>query len=334
MAERGELIRRRKRLAAMLPLLSTDKRAVVAAKIAKLDRQLGTEKKWTRRGRFPPVRDVASAAGVDGIGGLRFGVRSPPGPRRLVSVPFYLYNVDPPAANQGTLATVVPAGPIQSLYITGAGTETVDETNPLVMATVPSDLADGTVVTTSAFTSKVVGFKLRTPIIEWAKLQVVGLSVTQRRVPFVGLSSAVATPSPVPGVVAADYIAPWSMYTSAGQAINYYINQPAYLMLSGLSVGGGASLFMQEGFIDANIYDSRIPEFAGLRAYPKLESPNRAYIEAAVQGGPGASTSFTVSLVCDIIEDDEYGDGVMGPYARRDAMRRLQPPEGATFVAD
>ena len=327
LGEVRELKRKRRRMAAILPLLSQQRQAELRRKIQRIDARLGTRPSFSTKRRGPGTKYLASAAGVDGIGGLSFRAASPPGEQRLVRLPFYLYAVEPPAVDQGNLGALAPS---QALYVTGAGIETVDETNPVVIAQVPSTLADGTVVTTTAWASKLVGMRFRTPLVEWADLQVVGLAVSQRRCPYVALDDplAAAAPSPVPGVGAPNYIA------FSGQPTNalYYTPLPAHLFLTGLTVGGGASLLMQSGFCDANIYDDRIPEFAGLRAYPKLTSPNRAYIEAALQGGPATSSTFSLALVCEILSDTEYGSGVPGPYLRRDAVRRLAPPDGQTFV--
>jgi len=102
----------------------------------------------------------------------------------------------------------------------------------------------------------------------------------------------------------------------------YYNNGKLYLLLKNLSVGGGANLLSQEGYIDGALYDSRLQHTPGLRAMPELKSPNRAYIEAAVVGPQLTSMTFSVNLLCDIMEDTEYGVVTPGPYARREALLR------------
>jgi hypothetical protein len=89
---------------------------------------------------------------------------------------------------------------------------------------------------------------------------------------------------------------------------------------------------MQEGYVDANIFDERIPDFAGLRAYPKLDSPNQAYIEAAVQGGSLATITFSISLICEDLRDTQYGSSIPGPYVRRDAMARRTNEGGNVYA--
>jgi hypothetical protein len=53
-----------------------------------------------------------------------------------------------------------------------------------------------------------------------------------------------------------------------------------------------------------------------------LESPNRAYIEAAIVGPELATMTFSLALVCEVLEDSEYGEGVKGPYARGVSLAR------------
>lgn len=103
---------------------------------------------------------------------------------------------------------------------------------------------------------------------------------------------------------------------------NYYKNGRLYLLVKGLNVGGGANLLSQEGYIDASIYDSRLSEFPGLRAYPELVSPNQAFIEAAIVGPQLATMTFSLNLLCEDLEDEDVGVPTPGPYARRDALMR------------
>jgi hypothetical protein len=110
--------------------------------------------------------------------------------------------------------------------------------------------------------------------------------------------------------------------TGTGCTNNYYRNGNLFLLLRNLSVGGGANLLSQSGFVDGAIYDARLPEFPGLRASPVLESPNRVYIEAAIVGPQLATMTFSASLVCEVLEDSEYGEGVQGPYARGASIAR------------
>ena len=103
------------------------------------------------------------------------------------------------------------------------------------------------------------------------------------------------------------------------------------LVYSDLQIGGGANLFVHEDFAPANIYLAGQDSFAGLRDYPILKSPNTAQVQAQIVGIAGVVTSritFSASLVCEILVDDNYGAHVPGPYARAGAMVR----QGGNFV--
>jgi hypothetical protein len=96
-----------------------------------------------------------------------------------------------------------------------------------------------------------------------------------------------------------------------------------------LKVGGGANLFVHEDFAPASIYAAGQASFAGLRDYPILKSPNTAQV--ALQGF-GSTTSarltFSSSLVCEILVDDNYGAHIPGAYARQGALVR----QGGSFA--
>lgn len=98
---------------------------------------------------------------------------------------------------------------------------------------------------------------------------------------------------------------------------------------SDLKIGGGANLFVHEDFAPASIYLMGQLSFAGLRDYPLLRSPNTA--EVSVQGlGLVTSTAkaFSCNMVCEILQDDNYGAHIPGPYARPGALVR----QGGSFV--
>lgn len=126
---------------------------------------------------------------------------------------------------------------------------------------------------------------LRTPQISWATLRMVGFVMN--------------TYSPsIPNTAALD------------------------ICVSDLKLGGGASLFVHEDFGSGTMYqtDNTNP---GLRDYPLVISPNR--VEVSVQG-MGLATSepiqFSCAIICDILQDDEYGVHIPGPYARRGAISK------------
>jgi hypothetical protein len=115
------------------------------------------------------------------------------------------------------------------------------------------------------------------------------------------------------------------LFISVGATVvqnRYYTNGKLYLLLKNFNIGGGANLLSQEGYIDGALYDSRLAHSPGLRALPELTSPNRAFIEAAVVGPELTTMTFSINLLCDILDDDEFGTYVPGPYGRRDALLR------------
>ncbi len=109
------------------------------------------------------------------------------------------------------------------------------------------------------------------------------------------------------------------------------------VVVKNLNLGGGPNLFAQEGYIDATLFTPYVPEFPGLRDNPILQSPNRVFVTAAVLGNDASVTSptsctFALNLVCEVLDDEVFGAHVPGPYARRDALARVSPPEGTEMV--
>jgi len=101
------------------------------------------------------------------------------------------------------------------------------------------------------------------------------------------------------------------------------------LAFSDLQIGGGANLFVHENFGPAGIYLMGQDSFAGLRDYPILQSPNTATVNIQGVGAVNsAPLTFSANLVCEILQDDNYGAHVPGPYARSGAMVR----KGGSFV--
>ena len=133
---------------------------------------------------------------------------------------------------------------------------------------------------------------LQTPQISWATLRIVGFEVQTKT--FKGLGN------PGPMMAVAD-----------------------------LQIGGGANLFTHEDFGDANIYDADQPEFCGLRDYPILKSPNQATVSVIQLGDQaGETVTFSASIICEALIDDNYGAHIPGPYARKGAMVRA----GGSFL--
>lgn len=135
-------------------------------------------------------------------------------------------------------------------------------------------------------------FRMLTPQISWATLRVVGFESAQRKF------RAISNPGPT-------------------------------LLVQNLKIGGGANLFTHEQFADATIYDADQPEFCGLRDYPILKSPNQAEVTILpVNSVVGEMDTVSLSLLCEVLVDDNYGAHVPGPYSRKGALVR----QGGQFV--
>jgi len=98
-----------------------------------------------------------------------------------------------------------------------------------------------------------------------------------------------------------------------------------------LQIGGGATLFVHEDWGPGSIYLVGQDSFAGLRDYPILKSPNQAQVDCAAVGLGGISDPLLMScnLVCEILQDDNFGAHIPGPYARSGALVR----QGGSFVS-
>ena len=133
---------------------------------------------------------------------------------------------------------------------------------------------------------------MQTPQISWATLRIVGFETTQTQQ-------------------------------------NPAANTGSAVVVSDLQIGGGANLFTHEDFADARIYDADQPEFAGLRDYPILKSPNQAQVTVQAVGNlVNEDITQSCSLLCEVLVDDQYGAHIPGPYARKGAMVR----QGGSFV--
>lgn len=154
------------------------------------------------------------------------------------------------------------------------------------------------------------GIVCTTPVLEWATLRIVGFQASAKGAPSLQSQDNDLNPTMRP-----------------------------LLLASQLLVGGGANLFPQEGYVDATIYTPFVPEFAGLRSYPIIRSPNNASVRLAVMGQPGNAfgaedyqCTFSANLVCEILEDKNFGRHIPGPYARVNAIARDTYPDGTSFV--
>jgi len=188
-------------------------------------------------------------------------------------------------------------------YNGAAGTQSL--TNPVLTALIPN-----------AYGNALASITMSTPQISWATLRIVGFETDiHMTVNNSGTDGAALAPT---------------------EGLNS-IYAPK-LIVQDLQIGGGANLFTHEDFADGQIYDSAQPEFCGLRDYPILKSPNVAQVTVAAigSGGPAAggqvagtqNITFSVALLCEVLQDDNYGSHIPGPYARKGAMVR----RGGSFV--
>ena len=191
-------------------------------------------------------------------------------------------------------------------YVTGAGTADASSSSPVVTLS----LTDA-----GSYPTQAAAFTMSTPQISWATLRIVGFETDIHNV---SVTVGAAAGTTAPGEVANSVAAP-------------------KLVVSDLQIGGGANLFTHEDFADAEIYDSAQPEFCGLRDYPILKSPNTAQVSIgalaisgdALAGTAGITTiTFSCALLCEVLQDDNYGSHIPGPYARKGAMVR----RGGSFV--
>ena len=304
-----------RRLELLLRLSSGDRARDLRQALDQLYTQVG--KAPVRPDPVALMKDVAaSAAGVNGVGGLTFEANAPPGIGRLVAIPLYLYELD----NQPTFPSITGFTGWTTVT-TGAGALQPDEANPTVIVNIPPFATDG--ITANR---KVTGLYFRSPILEWATVRIVGFQVATKACPLPNFIQMLPDPLFIP--------------TPSGGAFNntalipqlYTSNQRPTLLVRNLNIGGSANLFPQGEYVDATVYSALIPEYAGLRDNPILASPNRAYLSAAVVGVPYTSMTFTINLIVDIIDDTEFGRHQPGPYARRGAQGRTPSIDSTSYV--
>lgn len=223
---------------------------------------------------------------TSGMGGLKFVATAPPGQGRLCRIPFYL-NTD-----QGNAE-------FQCL-IPGQNLANLSSSSPIVAAG-----------------SNVQGLGpssiFKTPEISWATLRLVGFEVDVNYPPNPG----------------------GAFQGANAQAVATSLNT-VQVLVKELQIGGGATLFVHEDYANASVYAAENESFAGLRDYPLIKSPNVAQVEVSLfQNSTGTlptagdsyanqSTQvlFSINLVCEILQDDNYGAHMPGPYARKGAMVR------------
>lgn len=296
------LRKEKKRLERLIPLVSPHRSAKMVRKLKAINAKLGIGQESEKVKLFTTSQQALAASGISGVGGLRFLTESPPGPGRLVRIPFYLSSFDSTQA-----ATPVVNGTAVPLVVTAGGSDVGSDTNPIVLATVPTQV--GVRVVHSMF--------MQTPILEWATYRVVGFQSRGLAAPQA--SSGVAPPAP-----GADF------------PLNNPIFQAApvpFLLVRDLQVGGSANLFCQPGYQDAAYYNGGLPYMTGLRAYPFVDNTNRAQVSAAVAGAQGSSLSFSLNLVAEVQTDADLGEIPAAPYVARDSLSRTRIA-GQSFVRE
>jgi hypothetical protein len=303
MSDTKKLAQERKRLAAILPLLDSERRGAVEERLKRIDAKLGRPKAG--------IGTLAEqAAGIDGVGGLSFQARSVPGQGRLIRIPFILRAFN---ANQAPDIVVPvpsdgPALPVGPKLITDAGTNVPAINSATVIATVPT--LTGVNVLKEMF--------FETPVLEWVKYRVVGFQASASAAPQ--YTPTPATPLPAPGVD----------YTSATY---YAIPSPVpFLLVRNLNMGGSANLFPHNGFVDAAYYNATLPYFTGLRDYPVVDRTNRMLVEAAVSGAQASSLTFALWVVGEVMTDQFYADPIPGPYSQEGAIKRAKPKKPEGFI--
>jgi len=305
MPGRESLMRERAKIAALLPLSSGARRDQLALRLERINRELGLSSK-KRSADYRSVPPEILRTGVMGVGALGFQVLSPPGPGRLVRVPMYL--------------DTTPAAPAQGTVSTDGGVNAVALVNPITIITFNQAAVSPSVVT---------GLRFSTRQIPWSEVRIVGFETTQRYTPSIADPNAGVPPIAVPGApippafLAAPQYRPFSLVRD-------------------LQVGGGANLFCHENYVDATVYAAKVPEFPGLRDNPVINRTNVVTVRGAFMGpgevNPGglrqvgSAISFSCALVCEVLEDDDFGAVIPGPYARSQSMARDSVDDGGGFV--
>lgn len=87
-------------------------------------------------------------------------------------------------------------------------------------------------------------------------------------------------------------------------------------VMQDFKIGGSPNLFLDESWVLMDDYDTDKEQFAGLRAYPILISPNTAFVDVAAFAPGGSQLYTSVSLVTEVMRDDAFGPGLPGAYAR------------------
>lgn len=147
--ERKKLLAEKKRIESFIRVVSTERAERMRRRLQAINTRLNTDP----RTELQHVNlDSPLEAQIDGRGTLDFQAQSPPGVGRLVRLPFYLTGF-PALTADGPLA-------LKPRIVTDGGAFQLPVANPTVIAQVHG--------------RSLGNFSFATPILEWAKLRIVG----------------------------------------------------------------------------------------------------------------------------------------------------------------
>jgi hypothetical protein len=236
---------------------------------------------------------------VRGVGGLTFTAQAPPGPARLMRIPFYPAN-DNDAFN---------------------GSDGIDTTGDDPILRIPLQ-------NTSAVTSPVTSAPvlMTTPIVPYGRYRIVGVQVNfQYNYTPVDNLGNVPNPTTPPfnfnqaARLGSVGIAVKNLQAYNGQQL-FVVNQNSYLDAEELRVLPtlGSSSY---AYATARAYQGQRPwqtaafrqQFVGLRDYPVIDEVAQATMEVQVfveniASGYKIVVPFTACLVIELLEDRVYGD--------------------------
>lgn len=230
---------------------------------------------------------------ADGAGGLRFQALAPPGLGRLVRIPFY-YD----AAQAAVPGFHALSEQVLVANLTAAGT-TRSDTHPVIGFRAPTNAA---VLGVTPFLSGEP--VLRTNRVRWATVRIVGFEA--------------------------------KVYRQLALVRDAFME----LSVKELHVRGGSTLFSHDEYMPSAVYASG-SALVGLRDYPILKGTNRAEVTVQTMGTAATLADltqlamfsmFSLSVVCDVLLDDNFGAHVPGPYARKGALVHRGGSEGAALT--
>ena len=270
------------------------------------------------------VREFIDKSLIDGVGGLVFSAQSPPGPGRLVRIPFY------------------PLDPADSW--TGATGISAPGDDPVLRIRLRN--ADDTTLNPSGFASVLRPYSLQTERFDYGAYRVVGI---QCRFPS-GYGPRVE--GGILGIP--DWQEPFSRNTINTKglsvsitSLNLYNGQQLLLPLGemdarSIDLSGASGAGLSDAFSGATpartapyVMSSKLSvSNMGLRDYPVLDGNSRVFVGVSAftsglrvfptQAPAEIELPFTIHLIAEIVEDRVFGDIAMPSTASRPgAMLKL-----------